>query len=35
MNMDITRFKSLDGKDLKRLNKYLKAFWKLQELKNE
>ena len=25
-NMDITRFKSLDENDLKRLNKYLKAF---------
>lgn len=34
-NMDITRFKSLNEQDLKRLNKYLKAFWKLKNLKNE
>jgi len=33
-NMDITRFKDLDEQDLKRLNKYLKAFWKLQKLKD-
>ena len=33
-NMDITRFKSLNEQDLKRLNKYLKAFWKLQKTKN-
>mgnify|MGYP001406684518 FL=1 len=32
-NMDITRFKSLNEQDLKRLNKYLKAFWKLQKTK--
>ena len=33
-NMDITRFKSLNEQDLNRLNKYLKAFWKLQKTKN-
>lgn len=30
-NMDITRFKELNEWDLKRLNKYLKAYWRLQE----
>lgn len=30
-NMDITRFKSLNEQDLKRLNKYLKAFWRLKK----
>jgi len=30
-NMDITRFKQLNEKDLNRLNKYLKAYWKLKE----
>lgn len=28
-NMDITRFKVLNEEDFKRLNKYLKAYWKL------
>lgn len=32
-NMDITRFKQINELDLKRLNKYLKAYWKLQEQK--
>ncbi len=30
-NMDITRLKELNELDLKRLNKYLKAYWKLQK----
>ena len=30
-NMDITRFKELDEQDLKRLNKYLKAYLKLRK----
>ncbi|HQB19282.1 MAG TPA: phosphohydrolase [Bacteroidales bacterium] len=34
-NMDITRFKNLNEQDLKRLNKYLKAFWKLKKLKSK
>jgi (p)ppGpp synthase/HD superfamily hydrolase len=29
-NMDITRFRQLDEKDMKRLNKYLRAYWKLK-----
>jgi Guanosine polyphosphate pyrophosphohydrolases/synthetases len=29
-NMDVTRFKELNEWDLKRLNKYLKAYWKLK-----
>lgn len=29
-NMDITRFKDLNESDLKRLNKYLKAYWVLR-----
>jgi (p)ppGpp synthase/HD superfamily hydrolase len=29
-NMDITRFEKLNELDLKRLNKYLKAYWKLK-----
>jgi (p)ppGpp synthase/HD superfamily hydrolase len=29
-NMDITRFKDLNESDLKRLNKYLKAYWILR-----
>jgi len=32
-NMDITRFKNLDKEDLRRLNKYLKAFWRLRKIK--
>lgn len=28
-NMDITRLRELNDRDLKRLNKYLKAYWKL------
>jgi (p)ppGpp synthase/HD superfamily hydrolase len=31
-NMDITRFRQLDEKDMKRLNKYLKAYWSLKEI---
>ena len=34
-NMDVTRFKELNEWDLRRLNKYLKAYWKLKEKKNE
>ena len=34
-NMDITRLKGLNEEDVQRLNKYLKAFWKLQESKNK
>mgnify|MGYP000168231812 FL=1 len=34
-NMDITRLKELNEEDVKRLNKYLKAFWKLQKSKNK
>ena len=34
-NMDITRLKELNEEDVQRLNKYLKAFWKLQESKNK
>ena len=30
-NMDITRLKELNEWDLKRLNKYLKAYWKLKK----
>ena len=30
-NMDITRFKELNELDLKRLNKYWKAYWKLKK----
>jgi len=29
-NLNITRLKELNGKDLKRLNKYLKSYWKLK-----
>ena len=29
-NMDVTRLKKLNEWDLKRLNKYLKAYWKLK-----
>jgi (p)ppGpp synthase/HD superfamily hydrolase len=29
-NMDVTRFEELNEWDLKRLNKYLKAYWKLR-----
>jgi (p)ppGpp synthase/HD superfamily hydrolase len=29
-NLDVTRFKELNEQDLKRLNKYLKAYWKLK-----
>lgn len=31
-NMDITRLKELSVRDIKRLNKYLKAFWKLKSI---
>lgn len=31
-NMDITRFKDLNESDLKRLNKYLKAYWVLRNI---
>lgn len=31
-NLDLTRFKQLDEWDLKRCNKYLKAYWKLKIL---
>jgi (p)ppGpp synthase/HD superfamily hydrolase len=31
-NMDVTRFRQLNEPDLKRLNKYLKAYWKLKEI---
>ncbi|RRD62908.1 phosphohydrolase [Tannerella forsythia] len=34
-NMDITRLKELNEQDVKRLNKYLKAFWELQKSKNK
>ena len=34
-NMDITRFKMLNEKDLKRLNKYLRAYWKLTKFNKE
>jgi (p)ppGpp synthase/HD superfamily hydrolase len=34
-NMDVTRFVELNEWDLKRLNKYLKAYWKLKENKYE
>ena len=34
-NMDITRLKELNEEDVKRLNKYLKAFWKLQKSQNK
>lgn len=30
-NMDITRLVELNESDLKRLNKYLKAYWKLKK----
>ena len=30
-NMDITRFEELNERDLKRLNKYLKTYWKLRK----
>ena len=30
-NMDVTRLKELNESDLKRLNKYLKAYWKLKK----
>ena len=30
-NMDVTRLKELNEWDLKRLNKYLKAYWKLKK----
>ena len=30
-NLDVTRFKELNEWDLKRLNKYLKAYWKLKK----
>jgi len=29
-NMDITRLKELNEEDMKRLNKYLKAYWRLK-----
>ena len=29
-NMDITRLKELKERDMQRLNKYLKAYWKLK-----
>ena len=31
-NMDVTRFQELTESDLKRLNKYLKAYWKLKRV---
>lgn len=31
-NLDVTRYKKLTEKDLERLNRYLKAYWKLVEL---
>jgi hypothetical protein len=31
-NMDVTRFRQLNEADLQRLNKYLKAYWKLKEI---
>ena len=31
-NMDVTRLKELNEWDLKRLNKYLKAYWKLKNI---
>jgi (p)ppGpp synthase/HD superfamily hydrolase len=31
-NMDVARFRQLNEPDLKRLNKYLKAYWKLKEI---
>jgi (p)ppGpp synthase/HD superfamily hydrolase len=34
-NMDVTRFEELNEWDLKRLNKYLKAYWKLTKKKDE
>ncbi|MDR1984011.1 MAG: phosphohydrolase [Prevotellaceae bacterium] len=34
-NMDVTRFRQLNESDLKRLNKYLKAYWKLTERTGE
>ena len=34
-NMDVTRFKCLNEDDLARLNKYLKAYWRLIGIKNE
>ncbi|MDR1881502.1 MAG: phosphohydrolase [Prevotella sp.] len=34
-NMDVTRFRQLNEPDLKRLNKYLKAYWKLIFLNKE
>jgi (p)ppGpp synthase/HD superfamily hydrolase len=30
-NMDVTRFEELNESDLKRLNKYLRAYWKLRK----
>lgn len=30
-NMDVTRFEELNEWDLKRLNKYLKAYWRLKK----
>jgi (p)ppGpp synthase/HD superfamily hydrolase len=32
-NMDITRLKELNERDIHRLNKYLKAYWKLKNAK--
>lgn len=31
-NMDVTRLKELNEGDMKRLNKYLKAYWKLKNV---
>ncbi len=31
-NMDITRLKELNDRDLKRINKYLKAYWTLKNI---
>jgi (p)ppGpp synthase/HD superfamily hydrolase len=33
-NLDVTRFQKMDEKDLKRLNKYLKAYWTLKSNTN-
>jgi len=34
-NLDVTRLKELNEWDFKRLNKYLKAYWKLKEKMNK
>ena len=34
-NMDITRFKQLNESDLKRLNKYLNAYWRLRKIQEK